>query len=146
MSGQRSCNKVSPRYRGWHDAVSLRIGRAKSCYTGWCGCILYMSLPGATTSSLERLGQSFSTSVHHDIGLPYIHLRTVPSTNVFYLIFTLYSPSPAAFGISHNDLSVNRDCLKCYAKRSVTRNSIDLEFFFRILFLQNKILLHETAG
>ena len=101
---------MSPRYRGWHDAVSLRIGRAKSCYTGRCGCILYMSLPGATTSSLERLGQSFSTSVHHDIGLPYIHLRAVHPPTYSTLLYSL-EPAPAAFGISHNDLSVNRNCL-----------------------------------
>ncbi|EFN72304.1 hypothetical protein EAG_01997 [Camponotus floridanus] len=54
--------------------------------------------------ALERLGQSLPTSVHHDIGLPYIHLRAAhPPT--FSTLFTLTcAPSPA-FGVSHNGLS-----------------------------------------
>jgi len=129
LSGQQSYNKVSLRYRGWHDAVSLRIGRAKSCYTGRCGCILYMSLPGATTSSLERLGQSFSTSVHHDIGLPYIHLRAVrPPTysTLFYL--NLRPPLSGSPTTIYQLIEIVEKCQwEVYAK------SIDL---FRILFIQ----------
>lgn len=54
--------------KGWPEKEIAHTGKTLAAH---CTCIAI--LPGATTSG--RLDQSFSTSAHHDIGLPYIHLR-----------------------------------------------------------------------
>lgn len=51
--------------------VDRERDRSQNYLVAHCTCIAI--LPGATTSG--RLDQSFSTSAHHDIGLPYVHLR-----------------------------------------------------------------------
>lgn len=73
-----------PRVQARGNANEKRKWKRKERRKGWpekeisqnylvahCTCIAI--LPGATTSG--RLDQSFSTSAHHDIGLPYVHLR-----------------------------------------------------------------------
>lgn len=53
------------------EGLTRERDRSQNYLVAHCTCIAI--LPGATTS--ERLDQSFSTSAHHDIGLPYVHLR-----------------------------------------------------------------------
>lgn len=53
------------------EGLTRERDRSQNYLVAHCTCIAI--LPGATTSG--KLDQSFSTSAHHDIGLPYVHLR-----------------------------------------------------------------------
>jgi len=99
LSGQRSCNKVSPRYRRRHDPRQFCEGFTTNqtneimLYRSVRLHIIHVIARGDHKLSRERFGQSFSTSVHHDIGLLYIHLRAAHpptySTFMFTHSFTL---------------------------------------------------------